>query len=118
MTQPIGESMHDVIKRFDKVVSILLSIPSVKKVIDMNNTDGMDTEDQGAESKRFCMIRNTDVSGISGTGKVIEGVVFPSGKVALEWQTSTSSISIYDSIDDTVEIHGHDGATELIWIDE
>lgn len=115
MTQPTGESIHDVIQRFDRVVSILLNIPSVKKIIDV---DKVNTEDEGARSKRFCMIRHADVSGISGTGKVIEGIVFPSGKVALEWQTSTSSISIYDSIDDAVEIHGHDGATELIWIDE
>lgn len=115
MTQPIGESMHEVIQRFDKVVSILLNVPSVKKLIDV---DKLDTEDQGAKSKRFVLLRHEDISGISGTGIVAEGVLFPRGNAVLEWQTDMSGIEFFDDIDKVLKVHGHDGATEVIWIDE
>jgi hypothetical protein len=58
--------------------------------------------------------RNKDVSGISGEGIVAVGVKLPSGRILLEWQTFTKSISIFDSIDHCREVHGHEGATELI----
>lgn len=64
----------------------------------------------------FQLIRNIDVSGISGTGAVTEGVVFTDGSVAMRWCTNTSSTCFYNSIDDVLEIHGHDGATVLKYV--
>jgi hypothetical protein len=68
--------------------------------------------------RRFYFDRQTDASGTSGVGAVVEGVLFSDGRVALRWRTERSSICIYESIEDTIFIHGHDGATGLVWVDE
>lgn len=64
--------------------------------------------------KEFYLQRNEDESGISGTGIIARGVIFPSGKVVMEWQTFHSSIALYDNINDVISIHGHDGKTLVI----
>ena len=65
----------------------------------------------------FKLIRHTDVTGVSGTGFVAEGVQFSDGRVALRWTGSAhASTVIWDSIEDAIAIHGHDGATEVVWI--
>lgn len=64
--------------------------------------------------KNFYLKRNEDESGVSGTGIVAVGVILPSGHCVLEWLTFTSSIAIYKSINDLIEIHGHNGKTKLI----
>jgi hypothetical protein len=65
--------------------------------------------------RNFYLNRTTDVSGVSGTGRVAQGTQFDNGKVALCWLTSTSSIAIYDSIEHVEVIHGHNGVTEVEW---
>ena len=67
--------------------------------------------------KRFVLKRNEDESGISGEGIVAEGVVFSSGKCAMHWLTDTTSVALYDSIEDLENIHGHGGKSEIIWLD-
>jgi len=61
------------------------------------------------------LIRHEDESGVSGTGEVAEVVEFDNGKAALAWYGETSSIGIYDSAEDLIEIHGHEGKTEIQW---
>jgi hypothetical protein len=63
--------------------------------------------------KTFYLYRKEDVSGVSGTGYVAEGVIFADGKVALSWLVDPGSINIYENIKECVEVHGHDGATIL-----
>jgi hypothetical protein len=67
--------------------------------------------------KRFKLVRDKDISGVSGTGVVAIGVVFPSHKAVVEWQTVTPSTTIFTSIVDVESIHGHDGATHIEYID-
>lgn len=67
--------------------------------------------------KAFSLIRYEDRTGVSGTGRVAEGVVFSNGKVALCWQTDVSSLVVYDSIDDVTKIHGHAGSTAVVFHD-
>ena len=62
----------------------------------------------------FHLNRREDVTGVSGTGRVAEGVIFSNGKVALTWLTEHSSVAIYDSIDEVRAIHLHHGATDLV----
>jgi hypothetical protein len=68
--------------------------------------------------RRFYFDRQTDVSGTSGTGAVCEGVQLSDGRVVIRWLTYLSSLAIYDSIEDAIKIHGHDGSTDLHWVDE
>jgi hypothetical protein len=65
----------------------------------------------------FRLHRIEDVSGVSGIGIVAEGVVFSDGTVALRWLTETSSTAVYDSIEDARAVHGHDGKTEIVWLE-
>lgn len=69
--------------------------------------------------RRFMLDRGTDVTGVSGTGVVCEGVEFEDGKVALRWIVGEHrSTVVYDDIDAVLAIHGHDGATRLVWLDQ
>lgn len=65
----------------------------------------------------FHLNRKKDVNGISGTGIVAEGVVFSDGKVAMRWLSETASTIIYDSIEHVKNIHGHEGASEIVFLD-
>jgi hypothetical protein len=67
--------------------------------------------------RRFVLNRTKDISGISGTGIVAEGVVFPSGRVVIEWYGSRPSIVIWQNLEDPEFIHGHGGATTIDFID-
>jgi hypothetical protein len=64
----------------------------------------------------FNLVRETDVSGVSGTGVVAEGVVFSDGTAVLRWLTATASTAIYASIWSLRDIHGHGGATQVVWL--
>lgn len=68
--------------------------------------------------RTFTLQREEDVSGVSGTGTVAEGAVFADGKVAMRWIVGMhKSTAIFDSIEDVVHIHGHEGATLVHWED-
>ena len=70
--------------------------------------------------RRFLLRRDEDITGISGTGFVAEGVVFDNkgeGKVVLNWNSPTSSVVIHESLDNVKKIHCHDDRTKIIWID-
>ena len=68
--------------------------------------------------RRFTLCRHDDVSGVSGTGEVAEGVQFSSGKCVLGWLSTTPSVSVFDGIDELMAVHGHGGSTALEWIDD
>jgi hypothetical protein len=67
--------------------------------------------------KRFHFKRLEDASGISGIGKVAEGVVFSNGLVALTWLTKHTSVAFYTSIKEVRAVHGHHGKTKIIFDD-
>jgi hypothetical protein len=67
--------------------------------------------------RRFVLNRSEDLSGTSGVGVVAEGVRFSDGVVALHWITTLRSTAVYNSVDELVAIHGHDGATQVVWAD-
>jgi len=57
--------------------------------------------------KIFEMSRENDESGVSGTGKVLEGCIFESGKTVLQWcvEGKPKSIVVYESFEDFKLIH-------------
>jgi hypothetical protein len=55
----------------------------------------------------FQLLRDEDISGVSGIGRVAVGVVFPSGKAVLEWLGANSTFEIFDKLDHVEQIHGH-----------
>lgn len=70
-------------------------------------------------ARRFELHRDQDVSGISGAGVVAEGVEFTSGVVALRWLSEwPTSVVFHDRGMAAVEaVHGHGGATRIVWLD-
>lgn len=48
-----------------------------------------------------------------------EGVVFSDGRVAIRWLTQFRSVSVWDSMDDLIAVHGHadEYGTEFHWND-
>ena len=71
--------------------------------------------------RRFHLNREVDESGVSGTGVVAVGVILPSGKAIIEWTTTQAGVpglGIYDDIAGLEKIHGHGGATEIVFDDE
>lgn len=79
--------------------------------------------------RRFKLVRTEDESGVSGTGIVAVGVQFPDGAVVFEWlneqnpdlDASQNGLTVKqapDGVEDTIAIHGHDGRTQIEWIDE
>jgi len=66
----------------------------------------------------FELHRDADISGVSGTGIVAQGVEFDDGSVALRWGGDwPTSVVFYDEgIEAVRQIHGHGGATRIVYL--
>jgi len=67
--------------------------------------------------KLYEMIRDEDVSGVSGTGPVGEIVEFENGWVAVSFYGFTADVPnviVYSKLSDADKIHGHAGRTRLV----
>jgi len=70
-----------------------------------------------ASPMRFRLIRDEDVSGVSGVGHIADGVEWSSGRVTLQWEGERASLSHWDSLEDMLACHGHGGRTRVEWLD-
>ncbi len=64
----------------------------------------------------FVLRRHHDVTGVSGTGIVADGALFPAaGKsvCVVRWRGERGSTVIWDHLGHVKEIHGHDGNTVI-----
>ena len=70
--------------------------------------------------RRFELQRDDDPTGISGTGRIAEGVEFSDGVVCLRWLTEwPSSVVHYERGMASVEaVHGHDGKTRIVFLEQ
>jgi hypothetical protein len=68
-------------------------------------------------ARRFEMHRDHDVSGVSGTGVVAEGVEFTDGTVAIRWLTEHGSTVAWADLEAAKKVHGHDGKTRFVFLD-
>lgn len=67
--------------------------------------------------QRWELYRLEDVSSMSGTGVVAEGIRFSDGSVTYRWTTEPSTQQSADRIEIVRKIHGHGGKTRIRWID-
>lgn len=80
------------------------------------------------DPKMFTVIRRRDESGVSGVGRVIDGIRFHTGQVVICWRTDVdagkhgySSLGIYESWEAFKHVHidSHPtNETEIIWKDD
>lgn len=61
----------------------------------------------------FYLERTEDETGISGTGRVVEGIIWTSGKVSMQWLVKPYGRNDYDSLQDMIDVHGHSGKTVI-----
>jgi hypothetical protein len=58
-----------------------------------------------ANPRVFTLVRPQDETGISGTGRVLDGVIFHTGQVVICWRSEHSSLTIFDSYEAFKAIH-------------
>lgn len=69
-----------------------------------------------AEVRTFHLRRDEDATGVSGTGRVAEGVEFTDGRCCLAWLGPISSVAIYPNIIKQLEaIHGYGGMKKIVF---
>jgi hypothetical protein len=74
-------------------------------------------------TRRFELIRHTDITGASGTGRVAVGVLFEDGVAVTHWLTEHSSTVVWhgghenSAITAIQKIHTHGGHSEIRWLD-
>jgi hypothetical protein len=78
---------------------------------------GWETDPPVERMRRFYLVRTTDVSGVSGTGRVVAGVQFADGTVVMRWLTEHRSTVVWSDLASALTVHGHDGATVIEWVD-
>lgn len=62
----------------------------------------------------YNLVRDEDISGVSGTGVVAEVAEYSDGTCAMRWVTEHRSTAVYASMADLLAIHGHDGRTRVV----
>ena len=69
--------------------------------------------------RRFYLNRLKDETGISRTGRVLEGVITQSGRVFVEWRPPHKTLGVYDSLEQFCIIHMdcHPSCNEIVWLD-
>jgi hypothetical protein len=65
--------------------------------------------------RTFHLQRDEDATGVSGTGRVAEGVEFSDGTCCMHWLTEHTSWAMYEGIAVIEAIHGHDGKTRVVF---
>lgn len=65
--------------------------------------------------RTFRLVRSQDVSGVSGTGVVAEGVEFSDFTCAIRWLSKTPSLEFHGTIKDMIAIHGHGGKIQVVF---
>ncbi|MFE3461353.1 hypothetical protein ACFXKD_27730 [Nocardiopsis aegyptia] len=70
------------------------------------------------QPRRFTLVRDVDVTGVSGTGTVADGVMWPDGTASVRWRGDHPSIVFWDRGWESVQhVHGHGGHTRVVWTD-
>jgi len=82
--------------------------------------DSLDVRPVGTEpvrARRFVLEREEDETGLSGTGTVAWGVVFPDGAAVTRWNAPIAQTCVWRSVDDIEYVHGHLGKTKIVYLD-
>lgn len=132
-TRSQAQRLRDLERERDRAIAELLKVrgvlgsirdavfsdeSSVQTITDIKRMLLDDWDSATPPSRMFDLMRSNDTSGVSGTGRVAEGVEFECGKVAVCWLGKYPSVNVYDSIHHVQVIHGHGGATQIVGRDK
>ena len=76
------------------------------------------TSRQNGTLRIFHVVREEDVSGVSGVGIIAEGVLWSNGHVDVRWLSIHKITEHAESVAEWVAVHGHEGKTRIVWDDE
>jgi hypothetical protein len=70
------------------------------------------TRDEKIEPDLYWWVRDTDETGMSGSGKVAQVAVFEDGSAVLRWIKARNTAGVgstvfYDTVADLIHVHGH-----------
>lgn len=65
--------------------------------------------------RMFRLNRLEDVTNISGTGIITEGIEFSNGRIVLMWLAS-DSLGVFDDMQAMLNVHGHNGKTVVEYV--
>jgi len=68
----------------------------------------------GLDTYTFKLLRDDDVTGVSGEGVVAVGCDFPGNGCVLQWTGEIKSTFWYPSLETVKKLHGHDGKTRIV----
>ncbi|MBZ9749738.1 hypothetical protein K7W42_02545 [Deinococcus sp. HMF7604] len=71
--------------------------------------------------QRFALIRQADATGVSGTGHVLDGVIFHTGQVVVCWRSAFGSITIFENWEAFIGVHlqAHpENRASLVFLDD
>jgi hypothetical protein len=66
----------------------------------------------------FHLERDVDVSGVSGIGRVADGIVWPDGSASVRWRGEQPSTVTWDQLAHAEAVHGHGGQTRIVFDDD
>lgn len=69
------------------------------------------------DPRRFRLIRDVDVTGVSGPGHVADGVMWSDGTASVRWLGEHGSIVFWGDMESVNHVHGHDGRTRIKFLD-
>jgi hypothetical protein len=70
------------------------------------------------QPRRFHLQRDHDVTGVSGTGRVADGILWSDGTASVRWLGDRPSTVFWDNgLADAEHVHGHGGHTRIVWDD-
>ncbi len=61
----------------------------------------------------YQLVREEDVSGVSGTGVIAEVVELHDGQCVISWFGQHHTLEVTPHLQDIIDIHGHEGKTKL-----
>jgi len=77
-----------------------------------------DNNNRPMSMRRFLLVRDRDLTGVSGIGIVAEGAEFTSGLAVMRWLREPYAVGVFQSVADLIAIHGHEGATHIHFLDQ
>lgn len=77
-------------------------------------------------TRTFRVQRDQDITGVSGTGVVADGCVFPDGTTVIRWRELPTehpnyqrgvraTTVVFPNVQAVEALHGHNGATRIAW---
>ncbi len=122
--QPGAETVSPVIMALSVVGNVVLLVTLFYKRSFRQYCEGMMEDEQlrptsvRPEFRRYLLVRDDDVSGVSGEGLVCEIAEFSDGHAALHWLGKWPLTTPHpEGIKQIEKIHGHNGKTRLVPVD-